>query len=90
MDQTLNTMVYTIMAMMKLNFTIPEDVVAGLKDSVALRNRSAFVSTAIREKLDWLAQEKLRQALIEGYQARRDEDAEIDREWEQATLEGWG
>lgn len=78
------------MTMVKLNFTIPEDVVAGLKQRVAVRNRSAFVCTAIREKLDRLAQEELRQALIEGYQARRDEDAEINREWEQATLEGWG
>lgn len=31
----------------------------------------------------------VRQACIEGYQARREEDAEVNREWEGTTLEGW-
>lgn len=73
----------------KLNFTIPEDVAANLKSSVAERNRSAFVSEAIRDKLKQLEQEQLRLELIEGYTARRDEAAEINKEWEQITLESW-
>ncbi|GFP28961.1 hypothetical protein HKBW3S33_02377, partial [Candidatus Hakubella thermalkaliphila] len=32
---------------------------------------------------------QLRQALMEGYQARREEDTEINKKWEAATLEGW-
>ena len=31
----------------------------------------------------------LKQELIEGYQERRNEDAEINREWEEATIESW-
>ena len=77
------------MTTIKLNFTIEQSTVARLKDRVAIRNRSAFVSEAIREKLDQLAHEELRQALMEGYGARRAEDAEISGEWERATLEGW-
>ncbi len=73
----------------KLNFTIPEDVAALLKSSVAERNRSAFVSDAIREKLKQMEDEQLRQELIEGYTARRDEAAEINKEWEQITMESW-
>jgi len=33
--------------------------------------------------------EQFRRELIEGYRVRREEDAEIDKEWEYATLEKW-
>lgn len=75
---------------LKLNFTIPEGIVATLKAHVGEGKRSAFVAEAIREKLIQLEQEQLRQTLMEGYLARRQEDAEINREWERPTLEGWG
>ncbi|MEE9325235.1 MAG: hypothetical protein V3U90_06775 [Dehalococcoidia bacterium] len=78
------------MKTLKLNFTIREDIAAALKDRVSKRRRSAFVATAIQDKLNQLEQEQLRQALIEGYLARREEDVEINREWERPTLEGWG
>ena len=77
------------MRTMKVNFTISEDVVAELKGRVRERNRSAFVTTAIRDRLHDLEQEELKQTLIEGYLARRDEAAEVNKEWEAATLEGW-
>jgi hypothetical protein len=78
------------MKTLKLNFTIPEDIAMALKARVSERKRSAFVSAALYEKLNQLEQEQLRQALIEGYQARREEDVEINTEWERATLEEWG
>jgi Arc/MetJ-type ribon-helix-helix transcriptional regulator len=77
------------MKTVKLNFTIPEDIVGMLKARIGEGNRSAFVGAAIRSKLNQLEQEQLRQTLIEGYLARRDEDAEVSREWEKPTLEGW-
>ena len=77
------------MQSLRLNFTIPEDVVMLLKAHVSERKRSAFVGDAIREKLKELQQERLRQTLAEGYLARRDEDASTNREWEQPTVEGW-
>ncbi len=40
-------------------------------------------------KMKRLEEEQLRQELIEGYQARRVEDAGINSEWERATLEHW-
>ena len=78
------------MKTMKVNFTISEDVVAKLKSRVGERNRSAFVTAAVRDRLHELEQEELKQTLIEGYLARRDEDAEVSKEWETPTLEGWG
>ncbi|MBI4295444.1 MAG: CopG family transcriptional regulator [Chloroflexi bacterium] len=77
------------MKTMKLNFTVPEDIAEALKARVIKRKRSAFVAAAVLDKLKELEQEQLRQSLVEGYQARREEDTEINMEWEGATLEGW-
>ena len=77
------------MGVTKVNFTFPEEVVASLKAYVRPRGRSAFVAEAVRGKLRQLEQEQLRQTLIEGYTERSDEDRSVNREWEQATLEGW-
>ena len=70
------------MKAMKVNFTMPEDVVAALKGRVGERSRSAFVTAAVLDRLHDLEQEELKQTLIEGYLARRDEDAEVSKEWE--------
>ena len=77
------------MKSLKLNFTVPEDVAEALKARVSKRKRSAFVAAAVLDKLRELEQEQLRRSLMEGYQARREEDTEINKEWEGATLEGW-
>ncbi len=78
------------MKTLKLNFTIPEDIVTTLRARVAERKRSAFAAAAILAKLNELEQEQLNQTLMEGYLARRQEDVEVNREWERPTLEGWG
>lgn len=77
------------MKTMKLNFTVPEDVAELLRARVGKRKRSAFVSSAVMQKLKELERERLREELSEGYQARRKEDAENADEWEQVTLEDW-
>ena len=41
------------------------------------------------DRLEELEQEKLIRLLIEGYQATQIEDAEINKEWEDITLEKW-
>ena len=73
----------------KLNFTIPEDIAAELKARVSKRKRSAFVSEAVHQRLKELEESQLRQALVEGYQARREEGSQLGEEWETATLESW-
>ena len=77
------------MKTLKLNFTVPEDVADALKNHVDKRKRSAFVTAAVTEKLKRLEQEQLRQSLMEGYLARHTEDAGVNQEWEQASLEAW-
>lgn len=77
------------MKTLKLNFTVPEDIALTLKARISKRKRSAFVAAAVLDKLKDLEQEQLEKTLKEGYQARREEDAEINKEWEKATLEKW-
>ena len=77
------------MKTLKLNFTIPEDVAEALKARVSRRKRSAFVSVAVADKLKELETEQLRQSMVEGYQARRAEDTEVNQDWERATIEEW-
>ena len=73
------------MRTLKLNFTIPEDVAEALRNRVQQRRRSAFVTAALVEKLKKLEEEEL----IEGYQARNVEDTDINKEWENLTLQKW-
>lgn len=74
------------MKTLKLNFTVPEDIAESLKARVS--KRSAFVAAAVLEKLKELEEEQLKQALRKGYQTR-EEDAEMNRDCEKPTLEGW-
>jgi hypothetical protein len=77
------------MKTLKMNFTVPEDVVEALKTKVEKHKRSAFVAAAVRDRLKQLEAEKLQQSLIEGYQVRNAEDVTINQEWEETTLENW-
>ncbi len=77
------------MRMLKQNFTIPEEIAIQLKARIGERKRSAFVAAAIAEKLREIERQQLEQELIEGYKVRSQEDKDINKEWERATLEGW-
>jgi hypothetical protein len=77
------------MKTLKLNFTVPEDVAESLRNRISKRKWSAFVTEAVRTKLKELEEEQLNRVLAEGYQARREEGIEIDREWQATTLERW-
>jgi len=74
------------MCLKRLNITLPEEIAQKIK---YIPNKSAFISEAVKEKLDRLSKEKLDKLLIEGYKATRKEDREINQEWEKITLEGW-
>lgn len=73
----------------KVNFTLPEDLVVRLKECVKNRERSAFVAEAVREKLAALERAQLERDLIEGYQVTAAEGAAINAEWEAITMESW-
>ncbi len=77
------------MSSAKVNFTLPEETVVRLRALVSERRRSAFVALAIEEKLRALEDAELRAQLETAYQERADEDREMNKEWEPATLEKW-
>ena len=73
----------------KMTFTIPEEVVDRLKEMVVHSQRSAFVASALEQRLRGLEEERLSKELIEGYIERYEEDNAIDEEWDVTTSEGW-
>ena len=73
----------------KMTFTIPEDVARRLKAAIGDRRRSAFVASAVEQKLDEAQHERVKALLIQGYVERHEEDRAINEEWEAATLESW-
>ncbi len=73
----------------KVNFTLPEELVARLRSEVSERARSAFVADAVSRRLAELERERLIADLDEGYRVTAGEAATINQEWEAATLEGW-
>jgi len=77
------------MKTLKVNFTIPEDIVQALNSRVERRRRSAFVTMAVRDKLRQVEQEELINRLVEGYRVLAEEDAAEEHEWETGSLEGW-
>ena len=72
--------------MKRLNITLPDEVVRGIKD---LPNKSRFIAEALKEKLERIERERLDRLLVEGYKATKEEDKRIDKEWEKITLEDW-
>ena len=72
--------------MKRLNITLPDEVIRQIKD---LPNKSRFIAEALKEKLERIESEKLDRLLVEGYEATKEEDKRIDKEWEKITLEGW-
>ena len=70
----------------RLNITLPDEIIARLS---SIPNKSKYIAAALREKIEREKKEALDALLCEGYQATREEDLEINAEWEAATLENW-
>ena len=73
--------------MVRLNITVPEDLVLQLK---SVRNKSRYIAQALREKIHREKKQELEHLLIEGYKNSSPEDHKVNAEWEKATFrEGW-
>ena len=73
----------------RVNFTIPRDLKKKLVALVEPRKQSAFVSSAIREKIEEIEEEKLRKELIEGYAATGEKRMKEIKAWQAAGLQTW-
>ncbi len=69
----------------RLNITVPEDVADILK---GVKNKSAFISEAVREYKKQKDKEKLIAELKEGYLSTAKEDIELSKDWEVTINDG--
>lgn len=73
----------------RLNITLPGDLVTALDILSGPRKRSQFISEAVRLRIQQLEKEKLETALAKGYQASKQEGIDMAEEFEQIDAEGW-
>jgi metal-responsive CopG/Arc/MetJ family transcriptional regulator len=73
----------------RLNVTLPKDLVMALNAHAGPRKKSQYIANAIRRQLEQDRKEALDRALEEGYRNTAREGLAISREFEAADLEGW-
>lgn len=73
----------------RLNVTLPKDLVESLNNAAAPRFRSRFIAESIREHIRRKNKADLEKKLEEGYRATAKESSAIAEEFEHADLEGW-
>jgi metal-responsive CopG/Arc/MetJ family transcriptional regulator len=77
------------MSTVRLNITLPADLVRELEKVTGSRKRSQFIATTLRQRIEDIRKAELEKVLDEGYRARAKEGAGMVREFEPADLEGW-
>ncbi len=77
------------MSMVRMNITIPEDLVNKLDQLVGPRKKSRFIAETLKERVKKIEEDKLQKMLEEGYKTRREESLSIAKEFESVDLEGW-
>ena len=77
------------MDMVRLNITLPEDLVHQLDKLVGARKKSRFISETLRQRIEKIQNEQMQKLLEEGYKARKAESLAITKEFEPVDLEGW-
>jgi len=73
----------------RMNITLPRDLVEALDIVAGPRRRSQFISEAVKLRIQQFERERLESLLAEGYRASREESLKLVREFEAADIEGW-
>ena len=73
----------------RLNVTLPKELVEAMNRVAELSKRSRFIAEAVRQKIEQKEKEEMEKLLVEGYQAAAKESFAIAEEFESADLEGW-
>ena len=72
--------------MIRLNITLPEDIAKQLETK---KNKSRFITEALREKIERENRKKVESLLEEGYQATSCEDKELTEDWDEVSIKEW-
>ena len=73
------------MSMVRMNITLPAELGNALKH---VKNKSVFITEAIRERLEKEQREQFALELQEGYTATLEEDRELVQEWDSTSGDG--
>ncbi|VVB88809.1 Uncharacterised protein [uncultured archaeon] len=69
----------------RVNITLPLEVAEMLKN---VKNKSSFITEAIRERVEREKKANLIKELSEGYKVRKKEDKELSLEWDITSGDG--
>ena len=73
----------------RLNITLPEELVRQLDNLAGPRRKSRFIAETLRQRIEKIQNEQLQTLLEEGYKSARQESLALAREFEPVDLEGW-
>ena len=73
----------------RLNITLPKELVLALNRLTAPRKRSRFITESIKQRIEQEEREAMEKILEEGYRTMKQESLVITKEFEAVDLEGW-
>lgn len=73
----------------RLNVTLPRDLVNSLNKHAGPRKKSQYIAKALRNQIELDRKQSLENALEEGYRSRRQESQMLGEAFEAVDLEGW-
>jgi len=74
-----------IMNTVRVNITLPLEIAEMIKN---MKNKSAFIAEAIRDKAEREEKANLIKELTEGYKVRKKEDTELSLDWDTTSGDG--
>ena len=77
------------MGMVRLNITLPEELVLQIDRLAGPRKKSSFIAESLKMWIKRIEEKKLQETLEEGYKARKKESQSIAKEFEHIDIEGW-
>ncbi len=77
------------MSVVRMNITIPKELVEQVDKLIGPRKRSQFITDALMQRIEKIRYDGLQKALEEGYKARKEENQSIAKEYEHVDMEGW-
>jgi metal-responsive CopG/Arc/MetJ family transcriptional regulator len=69
----------------RVNITLPLEIAEMIKN---MKNKSAFIAEAIRDKAEREEKANLIKELTEGYKVRKKEDTELSLDWDTTSGDG--
>lgn len=73
----------------RLNITLPEELVRQLDDLAGPRNKSRFIAETLRQRIERMQNKQLQALLEEGYKSARQESLDLAKDFELVDLEHW-